>query len=46
MAKFLLNVTCGPNDPTRAALAFLMGKEALDEGQRVTLFLAGDAVVL
>lgn len=26
MAKILLNVTCGPNDPTRAALAFLVGK--------------------
>lgn len=46
MAKFLLNVTCGPNDPTRAALAFLVGKAALDEGHSVTLFLAGDAVQL
>lgn len=46
MAKLLLNVTCGPNDPTRAALAFLVGKAAQDEGHSVSLFLAGDAVQL
>ena len=46
MAKVLLNVTCGPNDPTRAALAFLVGKAALDEGHSVSVFLAGDAVQL
>jgi predicted peroxiredoxin len=46
MAKFLVHVTCGPNDPTRAALAFLVAKAALDEGHAVSLFLAGDAVQL
>lgn len=46
MAKFLVHVTCGPNDPTRAALAFLVAKAALDEGHNVSLFLAGDAVQL
>jgi uncharacterized protein len=46
MAKILLNVTCGPIDPTRAALAFLVGKSAQDEGHSVSLFLAGDAVQL
>jgi uncharacterized protein len=46
MAKLLLNVTCGPNDPTRAALAFLVARSAQDEGHDVTLFLAGDAVQL
>ena len=46
MAKILVHVTCGPNDPTRAALAFLVAKAALDEGHLVSLFLAGDAVQL
>jgi predicted peroxiredoxin len=46
MAKILFNVTCGPNDPTRAALAFLVAKAAQDEGHSVSIFLAGDAVQL
>ncbi len=46
MAKILVHVTCGPNDPTRAALSFLVAKAALDEGHTVSLFLAGDAVQL
>jgi uncharacterized protein len=46
MAKILIHVTCGPNDPTRAALAFLVGKAALDEGHQVSFFLAGDGVQL
>jgi len=46
MAKFLVHVTCGPNDPTRAALSFLVAKAALDEGHSVSFFLAGDAVQL
>ena len=44
--KFLIHVTCGPADPTRAALAFLVAKTAADEGHSVSLFLAGDAVAL
>ena len=46
MAKILVHATCGPNDPTRAALAFLVAKAAMDEGHSATLFLAGDAVQL
>lgn len=46
MASLLVHVTCGPNDPTRSALAFLVAKSALDEGHTVSLFLAGDAVQL
>ena len=46
MAKILVNITCGPNDPTRAALAFLVAKAAIEEGHEVSLFLAGDAVQL
>ena len=32
--------------PTRAALAFLVAKSAVEEGHSVSLFLAGDAVQL
>ena len=42
----LVHVTHGPENPTRAALAFLVAKTAIDEGDGVTLFLAGDAVQL
>ena len=44
--KVLVHVTQGPENPTRAALAFLVAKTAIDEGDAVTLFLAGDAVQL
>ena len=46
MAKLLVHITCGPEDPTRAALAFLVAKTALEEGQEVSLFLAADGVQL
>lgn len=46
MAKILVHATHGPEHPTRAALAFLVAKAAIDEGHAVTLFLAGDAVQL
>jgi predicted peroxiredoxin len=42
----LIHITHGPEQPTRAALAFLVARTAIDEGHRVTLFLAGDAVQL
>ena len=42
----LVHITQGPENPTRAALAFLIAKTAIDEGDVVTLFLAGDAVQL
>lgn len=44
--KFLIHVTCGPDNVTKSALAFLVAKTALDEGHMVSLFLAGDAVTL
>lgn len=44
--KILVHVTQGPENPTRAALAFLIAKTAIEEGHTVTLFLAGDAVQL
>lgn len=44
--KILVHVTHGPENPTRAALAFLIARTAIEEGHIVTLFLAGDAVQL
>ena len=44
--NMLVHITCGPTDPTRAALGFLVARTALAEGHTVTLFLAGDGVVL
>jgi uncharacterized protein len=46
MAKILVHATHGPESPTRAALAFLVAKAALEEGHTVSLFLAGDAALL
>ena len=46
MAKLLVHVTCGPEQPTKAALAFLVAKAALDEGHEVSVFVAGDGVQL
>jgi uncharacterized protein len=46
MAKILIHVTRGPEDPTRAALGFLVGKAAVEQGHEVSFFLAGDGVQL
>ncbi len=46
MAKLLIHVTTAPEDPTRAALSFLVAKTALAEGHEVNLFLAGESVRL
>lgn len=46
MAKFLVHVTCGVENPSKAALAFLVSRSALDEKHEVTMFLAGDAAQL
>ncbi len=46
MAKLLVNLATGPENPTRAALALLVAKTAADEGHEVSVFLAGDAVQL
>lgn len=46
MAKILVHITHGPENPTRATLGFLVAKAAVAEGHTVTLFLAGDAVQL
>ena len=44
--KILVHITNGPENPTRAALGFLVAKTAIEEGHTVTLFLAGDGVKL
>ena len=46
MGKLLVHLTHGPEAPTRAALAFLVAKAAVEEGHEVTMFLAGDSVQL
>lgn len=46
MGKLLVHVTHGSEAQTRAALAFLVAKAAVDAGHDVTMFLAGDAAVL
>lgn len=44
MAKLLVHLATGPQDPTRGALAFLVARTAAANGHDVTVFLAGDAV--
>lgn len=46
MASILVHLTHGPEHPTRAALAFFVARAAIEEGHKVTMFLAGDAVQL
>jgi uncharacterized protein len=46
MASILVHVTCGPENPTKAALAFFVAAAAVKAGHQVHLFLAGDAVQL
>jgi predicted peroxiredoxin len=46
MAKLLVHLTTGPENPTKAALAFLVAKAAVEDGHEVSLFLAGDSVQL
>jgi predicted peroxiredoxin len=46
MPKILIHLTTGPENPTRAALGFLVAKAAVEEGHEVSLFLAGDSVQL
>jgi uncharacterized protein len=46
MPKLLVHITCGPENPTKSALGFLVARTALSEGHEVSLFLAGDGVQL
>jgi len=42
--KILVHLTSGPENPTKAALAFLVARTAIEQGHAVSMFLAGDAV--
>ena len=44
MAKLLIHLATGPENPTRGALALLVARTAMDEGHDIQVFLAGDAV--
>ena len=44
--RLLVHSATGPENPTRAALALLIARTAVDEGHEVAVFLAGDAVHL
>ena len=44
--SFLIHIHSGPDDPTKAALGFLVALTAMNEGHDVNLFLAGDAASL
>jgi predicted peroxiredoxin len=46
MATILVHVTVGPDNPTKAALAFLVARAVLEEGHQLALFVAGDGVSL
>lgn len=46
MASLLVHVTCGPENPTKAALAFFVAAAAVEAEHQVHVFLAGDAVQL
>ena len=46
MAKILVHIHTGPDNPTKAALGFLVALSALKEGHGVDLFLAGDGASL
>jgi uncharacterized protein len=44
--NILIHVTTGPENPSKAALAFLVAKTAVEEGHTVSVFLAADGVQL
>ncbi len=46
MASLLVHVTCGPENPTKATLAFFVAAAAVEAGHTTHVFLAGDAVQL
>lgn len=46
MARILIISTHGSEDPTRAGLAFLFAKGAVEAGHKPEVLLAGDASVL
>lgn len=45
-SRILVHIATGPENPTRAALGFLVARTALEDGHSVSVFLAGDGVLL
>jgi predicted peroxiredoxin len=46
MPSLLVHITCGPENPTKSALAFFVAAAAVETGHEVHMFLAGDGVQL
>ncbi len=46
MAEFLVHIHTRPDNPSKAALGFLVVATALREGHSVDLFLPGDGAAL
>jgi predicted peroxiredoxin len=46
MPSLLVHITCGPENPTKATIAFFVAAAAVEAGHEVHVFLAGDAVQL
>ena len=46
MARLLVHIVTGPENPTRAALGLLVARTALEAGHAVDLFIAGDGVAI
>lgn len=44
--NFLIHIHSGPDNPTKAALGFLVAATAVKDGHHVDLFLAGDGASL
>jgi predicted peroxiredoxin len=44
--RLLVHLTCGVENPTRAALALLVAATAAKDGHQVDVFIAGDGVSL
>lgn len=46
MARLLIHIATGPENPTRAALGLLVARTAMEAGHAVDLFIAGDGVAI
>jgi predicted peroxiredoxin len=46
MGRLLVHLVTGPESPTRAALALLVARTALESGHAVDVFVAGDGVAV
>jgi predicted peroxiredoxin len=44
--NFLIHIHTGPDNPTKAALGFIVAMTAQNEGHKVNVFLAGDGASL